>query len=541
MDAEAQSNTLDAASGVFDAEGLDANLDLPDRASPPCGDGERAKSEACDDGNKRDGDGCSADCLAVEPGFSCFPQGAPCRRIARCGDGVVASSEPCDDGNTQDGDGCSARCKLELGSQCSGQPSKCEKAPCGDGKIAGAEACDDGNGTPFDGCSQTCQGEPSCATGKPCTSKCGDGLVLGEDCDDGNLRDGDGCSASCKREPGFSCETSTPCEQRDGKCVLRVPAVFHDFQDSHTDFGIPCGGLRQGIVAPNLGAQGKPVLANGQNACIASADSFAQWYTDSPDNVAIVGELVLYEDGKGGFVNRYGSKGEQWRGRAIGNEQPAFDGTPLFFPLDDAPRAFQDERLPAEIPAQYGYEEWPLEAEVIPNARMHNFLFTTQVVYWFKYLAETAATLNFSGDDDVWVFVNGKLALDLGGSHVPESGSVTIDAQTAPSFELTAGNVYEIRVFHAERKANGSSFKLTLAGFQTGRSECKPICGDGQVLLGEECDDGKNDGGYEECAPGCLLGPRCGDGLVQTGEDCDDGNRRDGDECGSSCRKLVLL
>jgi fibro-slime domain-containing protein len=454
----------------------------------------------------------------------------------------VASSEPCDDGNTQDNDGCSARCKLELGWQCGGQPSKCDKTVCGDGKIVGAEACDDGNAAPFDGCSQSCQGEPVCASAKACTSKCGDGLVLGEECDDGNFKDGDGCSAGCKPEVGFQCSATTPCEQRDGKCVVRVPAIFRDFTKNHSDFSDPsCGGLRQGIVAPTLSTQGKPVLANNQGACIASAESFAQWYTASTDNVTIAGELVLYEDGQGGFVNRYGPMGEPWRGRAVNNEQPAFDGNPLFFPIDDASQAFQDERLAAAIPAVYGYAEGPMEATVVPSARLHNFLFTTEVVYWFKYLADTAPTLNFSGDDDVWVFVNGRLALDLGGLHTPESGSVTIDPRTAADFELVPGNVYEIRVFHAERKPDGSSFKLTLAGFQTGRSECTPICGDGLVLIGEECDDGKNDGGYNECAQGCVLGPYCGDGIVQEGEDCDDGNRFDDDDCGSSCRKLVVL
>jgi cysteine-rich repeat protein len=81
----------------------------------------------------------------------------------------------------------------------------------------------------------------------------------------------------------------------------------------------------------------------------------------------------------------------------------------------------------------------------------------------------------------------------------------------------------------------------TLRGFNTQRSECVPRCGDGIVTAGEECDDGVNDGGYEECAPGCTLGSGCGDGVVQAGEDCDDGNRLDGDGCGSSCRNLILL
>ena len=89
-------------------------------------------------------------------------------------------------------------------------------------------------------------------------------------------------------------------------------------------------------------------------------------------------------------------------------------------------------------------------------------------------------------------------------------------------------------------KQKGSSFKLTLAGFNTAASDCTPICGDGIVAAGEQCDDGVNDGGYGECGPGCVLGAYCGDGIVQPGEDCDDGNLFDGDSCPASCRILVV-
>lgn len=65
-------------------------------------------------------------------------------------------------------------------------------------------------------------------------------------------------------------------------------------------------------------------------------------------------------------------------------------------------------------------------------------------------------------------------------------------------------------------------------------------CGDGRVdsLAGEECDDGKNDGGYGECAADCHLGPRCGDGVVQAdaGEECDDANLLENDGCSPTCR-----
>jgi cysteine-rich repeat protein len=102
------------------------------------------------------------------------------------------------------------------------------------------------------------------------------------------------------------------------------------------------------------------------------------------------------------------------------------------------------------------------------------------------------------------------------------------------------GAVYEIDVFQAERNPGGSNYKLQLAGFNANPSVCLPVCGDGILVLGEECDDGKNTGGYGKCGPGCRLGEYCGDGIVQKPpEDCDDGNRVNGDACNNACRILV--
>ena len=93
--------------------------DEPSGPPPPgCGDGMRSPSEACDDGNNMDGDGCRQDCKGIELGFACQEAGKPCRPIALCGDDVVAVSERCDDRNAMSGDGCSDHCKVELGWKC---------------------------------------------------------------------------------------------------------------------------------------------------------------------------------------------------------------------------------------------------------------------------------------------------------------------------------------------------------------------------------------------------------------------------------------
>ena len=97
-----------------------------------CGDGIKQQTEACDDGNDREGDDCTNDCAA-----------------ARCGDGLVhrngSGGEVCDDGNASNEDGCTTFCL---------------PASCGDGFVQSAyhEICDDGdaNGPPPARCNQQC-------------------------------------------------------------------------------------------------------------------------------------------------------------------------------------------------------------------------------------------------------------------------------------------------------------------------------------------------------------------------------------------------
>ncbi|MSP24069.1 MAG: DUF4215 domain-containing protein [Myxococcales bacterium] len=121
-----------------------------------------------------------------------------------CGDGKLLASEACDDKNGANNDGCANNCAVEKGWQCTGEPSVCT-AVCGDGIIVGNEGCDDQNGANGDGCASDCSVEKGwkCNGGpSTCTAVCGDGLIVGnEACDDGNIANGDGCSANCTVEP----------------------------------------------------------------------------------------------------------------------------------------------------------------------------------------------------------------------------------------------------------------------------------------------------------------------------------------------------
>ncbi len=182
------------------------------------------------------------------------------------------------------------------------------------------------------------------------------------------------------------------------------------------------------LVATQLGLDQKPVYASKCElgsattsiACPYGAETtteanFKQWYRDTPDvNQPFVISLYLAPQPGGLFTFQ----------------------SLHYFPLDNA-----------------GYGNHGMADDMM----LHNFSFTTEIHTQFAYLG--GETFQFQGDDDVWVFINGKMAVDLGGLHPRMLGTIDLEA-SATMLGLQKGNVYSLDLFHAERHTDKSTFRI---------------------------------------------------------------------------------
>jgi fibro-slime domain-containing protein len=539
-----------------------------------CGDGIRAGAEACDDGFPVSGDGCAQACDAVEPNYACPDLGGVCTRTSKCGNGLLTSDEQCDDRNIVSGDGCTSTCTLEPGWLCAGVGRACTAAECGDGIVAGNEQCDDmnavttdgcdgcvllsgwacepqggrsvchlavcgdgvtegnetcddghltatGNDLVGDGCGPNCMIEPRCNVGEPCRSSCGDGIRLASDvneqCDDGNLRNGDGCSSTCEKEAGFYCrDVSTTLPE-----TFPLTVVYRDFiaqpttgnvppamdQPKHPDFQSFGGDDASLNMVEATLVGGKPVYTG---LCeLKTPQTFPAGASCSANRPQTTSKANFDE----WYSNVLSPRARKFIDTVQMQKQPGSDAyrNPTFgaqlFPLDT--RGWVATTPPAELKTNGN----------------HNFGFTTEIHHWFQY--NGGETLTFSGDDDLWVFIGGKLAMDLGGLHPRRSRTISIDeagvvscfignaasgtaCPTATrSLGLVKGNVYEMALFHAERHTGESNFDLTLTGFVSARSVCESTCGDGVATNGEACDDGSVCVGGTKSGESCLPALGC--------------------------------
>jgi fibro-slime domain-containing protein len=182
------------------------------------------------------------------------------------------------------------------------------------------------------------------------------------------------------------------------------------------DFEGAIPGVVTGMTGSSL-VGGLPTAGASISAGASSADNFAKWYVDSPGyNMSKAFSLSLAETAPGSGVYSYANG--------------------AFFPIDGD--LFGDQ------------------------GRSHNYHFTLQLEGLLSFMDPTSGAdyeFSFTGDDDLWVFVDGKRFIDLGGVHGAASGSFTEEDLKAAG--LVAGTAYDLDIFFAERHTSASNFNIT--------------------------------------------------------------------------------
>ena len=262
-----------------------------------------------------------------------------------------------------------------------------------------------------DACGTTCLADSACPSGL----YCGPSGSCTADC----TPSGDGCGSGAVCSPHGRCgpdpkddfnPTGGAGGNGNGGGTGSLSGVIRDFQASHPDFEFIID-VDPGIVLPDLGADGKPVYA-GQagNPTTNGQEAFDQWYRDTPGiNIPIPLTIQLTPDASG--VYSYSN--------------------PAFFPIDD--QGFGNEGNP------------------------HNYHFTFELHTTFTYKGGEVFT--FTGDDDLFTFINGKLGIDLGGVHGAMSQTIDLDAQAA-ALGIQPGKPYPLDFFFAERHTSESNFRI---------------------------------------------------------------------------------
>ena len=202
----------------------------------------------------------------------------------------------------------------------------------------------------------------------------------------------------------------------------------YDSKDPTTNPAFDNIACESGVVADALGGDGKPVYKTPTNTTPTFGKAFFdQWYRDTPGtNFNVTYPLTLtrtadgqyeYDSEKSGVVDT--SSGVVRR---------------LFFPIDDG--------TPYATP--FGNQ-----------GGIHNYGFTGELHMVFTHLVD-GGSLRFRSDDDLYVFIDKKLAIDLGGTHVAEGKEISTDA-----LGLVVGRDYDLDLFYAERMGARGDLLIT--------------------------------------------------------------------------------
>ncbi len=153
---------------------------------------------------------------------------------------------------------------------------------------------------------------------------------------------------------------------------------------------------------------------------------------------------TAYDQDKGLIYNTQADSFEQI-GWAFGNKIPA----ETFNPIPDQGYG-RNSNIYLEMDDIHGY---------LPFYGNTNYDLTLESHSKFVYHKNSDLFFRFTGDDDVYVFINGILAMDMGGAHPMTKTSINLNDQ-ASRLGLVDGETYDFEFFYMERHGFSANFGI---------------------------------------------------------------------------------
>lgn len=249
---------------------------------------------------------------------------------------------------------------------------------------------------------------------------------------------------------------------------IKLTGVVRDFVEKtkpngHPDFeNAPSAGfaLYSGNIAGTIGADHNPVFTGlGWKTTTQWKDSAGRPICHLLYNPALGDTVGVKGVSNKGGVNSAATF-NQWFEDVPGVNQSM--PLEITFNLDSNGNYVFDDKLDPDYSAKGGF--FPIDGMLFGNSGPapsgsspnHNFHFTFELHCMFTYYQGTGQMFKFIGDDDVFVYINGQLVIDLGGVHSAREQYVDLDR-----LGLTDGEIYPLDFFFAERHRTQSNCRIS--------------------------------------------------------------------------------